>query len=46
MKALLLQFYREWINNYITISKFAQDNGITLTQAVELLKIAKEMNDE
>lgn len=46
MKKLLIAFYLDWINNYITVEKFAQDYNLTVKQAQALLKVAREINNE
>lgn len=29
MKDTLIEFYLDWVNNYLSITKMAEDNGIS-----------------
>lgn len=40
MQAVLL----DWTNNYLTVEKFAEHNGINEQQALAFLKLAREID--
>lgn len=42
MNKTLNEFYLDYYNNYLTVSKFAEDNGISKECAMKLLEILKE----
>ena len=46
MKQKLIDFYLDFINDYLTIDKFAEDNGLTKDQAVDLLEIGRKFQDQ
>lgn len=46
MKQKLIDFYLDFINDYLTIDKFAEDNGLTRGQAVDLLDIGRRFHDQ
>jgi hypothetical protein len=37
----LAEIYIEWVNDYCTIEKYAENNGLTLLEAQTLLAIAR-----
>ena len=39
MKNTLIEFYLDWINNYFSITKMAEDNGISFEVTVNLSKL-------
>jgi len=39
----LEDIYRDWRNNYLTVDKFAEHNGLTAMQATKLLALAQEV---
>lgn len=39
------QVYLDWVNNYITLEKFASAYGITTDQAAALIEIGKRGNN-
>lgn len=39
----LEELYLDWINNYITIDKFAEHNGITHEQATKLIVLMQSI---
>ena len=41
----LQEIYLDYTNNYLTQEKFAEHNGLSLTQANTLLKLAKEVHE-
>lgn len=36
----LTNLYRDWFNNYLTVEKFAEHNGLTVDQATTLIALA------
>lgn len=40
----LVNAYLEYINNYLTVAKFAEHNGLTEDQAVIIIAIGKELH--
>ena len=41
----LKDIYLDWVNNYISITKFAYDNNLTLVQAKTLIELSREVYD-
>jgi hypothetical protein len=41
----LIDIYLNYINNYLTVSTFAEHNGMTKKQGMELLTMAKQVFD-
>ena len=39
----LTAIYLDWVNNYVTVFSFAEHNGLTVEQASNLIKLAKEV---
>ena len=39
----LTAIYLDWVNNYAWIDTFAEHNGLTVKQAADLIKLAKEV---
>ena len=39
----LIDIYLDWRNNYLSIEKFAEDNGLHYTQASKLLQLGAEV---
>lgn len=37
----LSALYVEWVNDYLTIEKFAEHHGLTVTEAEALIEVAK-----
>ena len=37
----LAQVYLDWVNNYLTVERFAEHYGLHLYEAEDLLKLAK-----
>lgn len=37
----LSKLYLLWVNDYLTIEKFAEHHGLTLTEAALLISVAK-----
>lgn len=44
-KDYLIALYLEWLNNFASLSKFAEHHGLTISQANELIKIARVVFD-
>lgn len=41
MRETLAQIYLDWRNNYISVDVFAEHNGLTYSEAVQLIELAK-----
>jgi hypothetical protein len=39
----LKDIYLDWVNNYISVTKFAYDNNLTLVQAKKLIELSREI---
>ena len=39
----LKDIYLDWVNNYISVTKFAYDNNLTLVQAKKLIELSREV---
>lgn len=39
----LKNIYIDWVNNYISVTKFAYDNNLTLVQAKTLIELSREV---
>ena len=39
----LKDIYLDWVNNYISVTKFAYDNNLTLVQAKTLIELSREV---
>lgn len=37
----LVALYLDWVNNYLTIQKFAEHHGLHVSEATDLLKVAQ-----
>jgi hypothetical protein len=44
MRDILIDVYDDWRNNYLTIEKFAEHNGLLPSEAEALLSLAREIN--
>lgn len=42
----LKNIYIDWVNNYISVTKFAYDNNLTLVQAKTLIELSREVYEE
>lgn len=38
----LSTLYLDWVNNYLTIEKFAEHHGLYVQEAEDLIKLAKQ----
>lgn len=45
MRDYLNSVYLDYFNNYLTVDKFAEHNGLTYSEALELLKVAKSCHE-
>ena len=43
MRDTLINTYLDYLNNYLTIAKFAEHNGITEAQGATLIALAKSV---
>lgn len=46
MKKQLIDFYLDWVNNYVTLSKMAEAYGLTNPQAQKLIELGRELNEQ
>ena len=45
-KVLVKKYYLDYVNNYLTLAAFANDNNWTENQAIEVIKIGRKLNNE
>jgi|TARA_R110002124_G_scaffold78037_1_gene208616 hypothetical protein len=43
LRDVLTDYTLDYVNNYLTVEKFAEHNGLTQEQATELLLIGKKL---
>ena len=43
-RAALIEAYRDFYNNYLSVELYAEHNGLTLAQARSLLALAKDVD--
>lgn len=43
MRDTLINTYLDYVNNYLSVAKYAEHNGLTNDQALELLSIARKV---
>lgn len=41
-----INLYLDYVNNYLTLGKFALNNGLTFDQGVKVIAEGKELNEE
>jgi hypothetical protein len=41
----LRELYLDYVNNYLTVAKFAEHNGITVSQASTLIFIGRDLHE-
>ena len=46
IKLALELSYLDYFNNYLTVEKYAEDNGLTIKQAELIISIGKEIEDK
>ena len=45
MRETLIAVYLDWRNNYLTVEKYAEHNGLTTEHAGALIALAREVFD-
>lgn len=40
---VLIEYYLDWRNNYMSVDKFAEHNGLTLDEAITLIALGKDV---
>ena len=43
MRDILIKTYLDWLNNYVSVEAFANNNGITKEQAYELIALSRDV---
>lgn len=43
MREILIKAYLDYRNNYLTVERYAEDNGLTTEQGYALITLAKEV---
>jgi len=46
MKQILIDFYLDWVNNYLTVSKMADDYELTVSATVNLIEIGRKIHEQ
>jgi len=46
MKKTLIEFYLDWKNNFLTISRMAEYYGLEVTTCDELVEIGRQLHKE
>lgn len=46
MKQKLIDFYLDFFNNYLTIAKFSESNGLGEGMTLDLLEIGRKLHEE
>jgi hypothetical protein len=46
MKQKLIDFYLDFLNNYLTIGKFAEANQLTESECLELLTLGQKLHEQ
>lgn len=41
----LAGIYLDWLNNYLTVAKFAEDYGLHIEEAIKLIEVGKSCHD-
>jgi len=41
LRSVMIEYYLDYRNNYLTMDKFADHNGLHLDQAIDLIRAAK-----
>jgi ABC-type Mn2+/Zn2+ transport system ATPase subunit len=44
-KRIFIELYLDWFNNYVSITKFGHDTGLTYTEAQSILCIGKRLHE-
>lgn len=43
MRDTLIAAYLDWVNNYLSVEHYAEENGLTLDQAEKFITLAREV---
>jgi hypothetical protein len=43
LRNILINVYLDWRNNYLTIDKYAEHNGLTVNEAQTLIDLSREV---
>lgn len=46
VKSVLIELYIEFLNDYLTIEKYASDKGLTVKQAQDIIEIGRNLYKE
>ena len=46
MAKQLQDFYLDWVNNYLTVDKMAEHNGLTVKDAAILINLGRSYHEE
>lgn len=44
MREILISAYLDYLNNYLSITTYAEHNGLTQDQALKLIDLAREVH--
>ena len=44
MRDILINAYLDYINNYLTIERYAEHNGLTRSEALDLMHLAQKVH--
>jgi hypothetical protein len=45
-KSKLAQLFRDWLNNYLTVARFAEVLGVTESKALRIIDIGRKCHKE
>lgn len=45
MRQQLIDWYLDWVSNYLSVDKFAEHNGLSRDQALKLLELGEELHN-
>ena len=43
LRSVLIEYYLDYVNNYLTFEKFAEHNGLTEKQATLFIQLGKDV---
>ena len=46
LKQTLINYFFEYFNDYLTVEKFAEDKGISITDAKTIIRLGKKYHNE
>lgn len=46
IKTSLIETYLDYVNNYLTIDKFAEHNNLTVMEAIRILAVARDVHED